>query len=44
VSLALLFERLSLTRKALGSWRRYLQLAPRGSWAEIARGRLRARD
>ena len=44
VSLALLFERLGLARKALGSWRRYVQLAPRGTWVEIARGRLRQPD
>ena len=40
LSLALLYERLGLPRKARGSWRRYLQLAPNGAWAEIARGRL----
>ena len=40
VSLALLYERLGLPRKALGCWRRYLQLSPNGAWAEIARGRL----
>ena len=44
VSLALLYERLGLARKALAAWRRYLQLAPRGAWAEIARGRLRRPD
>jgi tetratricopeptide (TPR) repeat protein len=40
VSLALLYERMGLARKARELWRGYLQLAPRGAWAEIARGRL----
>jgi DNA-binding transcriptional MerR regulator len=40
VSLALLYERLGLERKARGLWRCYLQLAPRGAWADIARDRL----
>jgi len=44
VSLALLYERLGLAGNALVSWRRYVQLAPRGTWAEIARGRLRRPD
>jgi tetratricopeptide (TPR) repeat protein len=41
VSLALIYERLGLPRKARGHWGRYLQLAPSGAWAEIARRRLR---
>jgi tetratricopeptide (TPR) repeat protein len=40
VSLGLLYEKLGLPRTARAHWRRYVQLAPQGSWADIARGRL----
>ncbi len=41
LNLALLYEKLQLSRSARDHWRRYLQLVPDGSWAEIARDRLR---
>jgi tetratricopeptide (TPR) repeat protein len=40
LSLALLYEKLGLRRKAKEHWRRYLQLVPEGSWAEVARQHL----
>ena len=40
VSLALLYEKLDLPRRGRAHWRRYLQLEPRGAWAEVARSRL----
>jgi tetratricopeptide (TPR) repeat protein len=40
LNLALLYEKLQLPRKAREHWRRYLQLVPDGSWAEIARQHL----
>jgi Tfp pilus assembly protein PilF len=40
VSLALVYEKIGLRRKARGHWRRYLQLEPSGTWVEIARRRL----
>ena len=40
VSLALLFDKLGLARKAREQWRRYLQLDPAGSWADLAHRRL----
>jgi Tfp pilus assembly protein PilF len=40
VSLALLYEKLALPRLGRSHWRRYLQLEPRGAWAEVARSRL----
>ena len=40
LNLALLYEKLGLRRKAREHWRRYLQLDPSGSWAEIARKHL----
>ena len=40
VSLALVYEKIGLRRKARSYWRRYLQLEPSGTWAEIARQRL----
>jgi tetratricopeptide (TPR) repeat protein len=40
LSLALLYEKLGLPRRAREHWRRYLQLAPTGRWAELARSRL----
>jgi tetratricopeptide (TPR) repeat protein len=40
LNLALLYEKLELPRKAKEHWRRYLQLVPNGSWAEIARQHL----
>jgi Tfp pilus assembly protein PilF len=40
VSLALVYEKIGLRRKARGHWRRYLQLEPSGTWVEIARHRL----
>jgi tetratricopeptide (TPR) repeat protein len=42
LNLALLYERLGLRRTARDHWRRYLQLAPEGAWAEVARERLSA--
>lgn len=41
LGLALLYERLELRLRARSHWRRYLQLDPRGAWAEIARRVLR---
>ena len=41
LNLALLYEKLQLTRSARAHWRRYLQIAPEGSWADVARDRLR---
>jgi tetratricopeptide (TPR) repeat protein len=40
LNLALLYEKLQLPRKAKEHWRRYVQLVPEGSWAEIARQHL----
>lgn len=40
LNLALLYEKLGLPRKAREHWRRYLQLAPRGNWSDLARERL----
>jgi hypothetical protein len=40
LNLALLYEKLELRRKAKQHWRRYLQLMPEGSWAEVARQHL----
>jgi Tfp pilus assembly protein PilF len=40
VSLALVYEKIGLRRKARGHWRRYLQLEPSGTWVKIARQRL----
>jgi tetratricopeptide (TPR) repeat protein len=40
LNLALLYERFELPRKAKEHWRRYLQLVPDGSWAEVARQHL----
>ena len=40
VSLALLYEKLGLRRTARDHWRRYLQLDPGGSWADVARRHL----
>jgi tetratricopeptide (TPR) repeat protein len=40
LNLALLYEKLSVQRRAHEHWRRYLQLAPDGGWAEVARRRL----
>jgi len=40
LSLALLYEKLELEHTASQYWRRYLQLRPRGHWAEVARERL----
>jgi tetratricopeptide (TPR) repeat protein len=40
LNLALLYEKLGLSRSACDHWRRYLQLVPEGSWAELARERL----
>jgi tetratricopeptide (TPR) repeat protein len=41
VSLGLLYEKLGLRRKARAHWCRYLQLDPAGTWADMARRRLR---
>jgi tetratricopeptide (TPR) repeat protein len=40
LNLALLYEKFELPRKAKEHWRRYLQLVPEGSWADIARQHL----
>lgn len=40
VSMALIYEKLELLRTSRVHWRRYLQLAPEGSWAHLARKRL----
>ena len=37
LNLALLYEKLGLRRTARMHWRRYLQLEPKGPWAEVAR-------
>jgi len=41
LNLALLYEKLDLHRTARDSWQRYLKLVPTGSWADLARKRLR---
>jgi DNA-binding transcriptional MerR regulator len=40
VSMALIYEKLELMRTSRVHWRRYLHLAPEGSWARVARRRL----
>ncbi len=40
LSLALLYEKMGLRRRAKEHWRRYIQLEPSGSWADIARKHL----
>ena len=40
LNLALLYEKFELPRKAKEHWRRYLQLVPKGSWADVARQHL----
>jgi len=40
LNLALLYEKFALRGKAKEHWRRYLQLVPKGSWADIARQHL----
>ena len=40
VNLGLLCEKMNLRNTALQHWRRYLQLDPLGSWADLARQRL----
>jgi tetratricopeptide (TPR) repeat protein len=40
LNLALLYEKFELPRKAKEHWRRYLQLVPEGSWADVARQHL----
>ena len=42
VSLALVYDKLGLRRKGREHWRRYLQIAPEGAWAEMACKRLDA--
>ena len=41
INLALLCEKLAYHTRARRHWKRYLQLEPEGSWAEVARLRLR---
>jgi tetratricopeptide (TPR) repeat protein len=40
LNLALLYDRMNLRRLGREQWRHYLQLVPRGSWAELARERI----
>lgn len=40
LNLALLYEKLGLRRIARSHWQRYLQIAPKGPWAEVARKHL----
>ena len=40
VSIALLYEKIGLRRKAREYWKRYLQLEPEGTWVDIARQRI----
>ena len=40
MSLALLYEKLGLRRKARTHWHRYVRLEPNGAWSDVARGRL----
>ena len=40
LNLALLYDRLELPGRAREHWRRYLQLEPGGSWADVARKHL----
>ena len=40
LNLALLYDRLELPGRAREHWRRYLQLEPRGGWADVARQHL----
>ncbi len=44
LNVALLYEKLGLPRRAREHWRRYLQLAPKGNWADVARQRLEKED
>jgi tetratricopeptide (TPR) repeat protein len=37
---ALLYEKMGLRRRAREHWRRYLQFAPSGAWADVARKRV----
>ncbi len=41
LNLALLYEKIGIPRRGRDHWRRYLQIAPDGAWAEVARQRLR---
>jgi Tfp pilus assembly protein PilF len=40
INLALLYEKIGRSRPSRDHWRRYLQLDPEGSWAEVARLRI----
>jgi len=44
LNLALLYDRMNLRRLGREQWRHYLQLVPRGSWAELARERIAEPD
>jgi tetratricopeptide (TPR) repeat protein len=44
LAVALLYERMVLRRRAREHWRRYLQGAPSGPWAELARKRVEDGD
>jgi len=44
LNLALLYDRMNLRRMGREQWRHYLQLVPRGSWAELARERIAERE
>ncbi|RIL05643.1 MAG: hypothetical protein DCC71_09645 [Proteobacteria bacterium] len=41
---ALLYEKLGVRRRAREHWRRYLQFAPAGAWAEVAKKRVEEGD
>jgi tetratricopeptide (TPR) repeat protein len=40
INLALLYEKMEMRRSAREHWKRYLQLEPTGSWADVAKLRL----
>ena len=45
INLALLYEKMEMPRNAQEHWKRYLQLEPEGSWADVAKLRIeRERD
>lgn len=44
LAVALLYERIGLRRRGREHWRRYLQCAPAGAWADVARKRVEEGD